>query len=62
MELSDRGQLDTEQEKGLLKSGGCSPPLLKGRSTKGLNLDRTSARCERFQSFLCMNEFQKSIC
>lgn len=42
--------------KGLLKLRGCSLPLLKGRSTKGLNLDRTSARCKRFQSFLCMNE------
>lgn len=44
------------KRKGLLKSDGCSLPLLKGRSTKGLNLDRTSARCERFQSFLCMSE------
>lgn len=42
--------------RGLLTSGGCSLPLLKGRSKKGLHLDKISMRCERFQSFLCMNK------
>lgn len=42
--------------KGLLTSGRGSFLLLEGRSTKGLNLDRTSASYERFQSLLCMNK------
>lgn len=50
------GQPATEQGEGAVNIRWVLSSSPEGRSTQGLNLNRTSARCESFQSFLCMDK------